>query len=391
MCIMKICGIVSEYNPFHAGHKYHIDETRKTTNCDYVVACMSGAFTQRGEPAFMDKFDRARAALLGGCDAVFELPQECAVRPAEWFARGGVSVLDKIGCDVISFGTESGDKGELMRVFDLVSNETDELREMIKKGLSEGKTLARARGEALEAACPGLRSMPNLSLALEYLSSIKALGSKMDVCVVKRSAPYHAEQTDKGLSASEIRQAVQNGNTDWAVECMPSEVREVFRNALAGGVSRKARLDELFLHIIRNLTDEKKENLPDAGEGLSERIYQKAQTAVSLEALIDSVKCKRYTRARITRVIAAAAIGLEKNAPEDAPYLRLLGFRKESAALIKELDKRSGQKIVSSPEKVRTHPAFLAEIRATDLWGLSADGEKYRKAGRDCTEKFIVV
>ncbi len=388
---MKICGIVSEYNPFHAGHKYHIDETRKNTNCDYVVACMSGAFTQRGEPAFMDKFERARAALLGGCDAVFELPIECAVRPAEWFARGGVSVFHKIGCDVISFGTESGDKEELYRVFDLVSNETDDMRELIKKGLSEGKTLARARGEALETACPGLKNMPNLSLALEYLSSIKALGSRMDVCVIKRSAPYHANRADKGLSASEIRLAVQNGNADWAVGCMPEEVKAVFKNALTGGISDRARLDEVFLHVIRNLTHEERENLPDAGEGLSERIFQKAQTATSLEELIDSVKCKRYTRARITRVIAAAAIRMNKSAPEEAPYVRLLGFKKESAPLIKELDIRSGHKIISSAEQIRNHPAFLTEMRATDLWGLSAKGERYRKAGRDCTEKFIVI
>ena len=388
---MKICGIVSEYNPFHAGHKYHIDETRKITNCDFVVACMSGAFTQRGEIAFMDKFDRVRAALLGGCDAVFELPVECAVRPAEWFARGGVSILDKIGCDVISFGTESGDKEELCRVFGLISNETDKMKEMIKKGLSEGKTLARARGEALETACPGLKNMPNLSLALEYLSSIRALGSKMDVCVVKRSAPYHAEQTDKGLSASEIRLAVQSGNADWAVESMPLAVRDVFKNALDGGISQRTRLDEVFLHILRSLSDAQRESLPDAGEGLSERIFQKAQTAASLEALIDSVKCKRYTRARITRVIASAAIHLSKTAPEEAPYLRLLGFRKESAPLIKEIDIRSGHKIVSSPEKIRKHPAFLTEMRSTDLWGLSAENAKYRKAGRDLTEKFIVI
>ncbi len=388
---MKICGIVSEYNPFHAGHKYHIEETRRITNCDYVVSCMSGAFMQRGEFAFMDKFDRVRSALLGGCDAVFELPAECAVRPAEWFARGGVSVLDKIGCDMISFGTESGDKDELYRVFSLISNETNEMKEMIKKGLSEGKTLARARGEALEMACPGLKNMPNLSLALEYLSSIRQIGSKMDVCVIKRTAPYHAYQTDKGLSASEIRMAVQNGNADWAVECMPLEVREVFKNALDGGISQKTRLDEVFLHIIRNLTDEEKANLPDAGEGLSERIFQKAQTAATLEELIDAVKCKRYTRARITRIIAAAAIKMKKIAPEEAPYVRLLGFRKESAPLIKELDKRSGHKIISSPEKIRNYPAFLTEMRATNLWGLSVDGEKYRKAGRDLTEKFIVI
>ncbi|MBR3929410.1 MAG: nucleotidyltransferase family protein [Clostridia bacterium] len=388
---MKICGVVSEYNPFHAGHKFHIEETRKITGCDYVVACMSGAFTQRGEPAFMDKFDRVKAALLGGCDAVFELPAECAVRPAEWFARGGVSVLDKIGCDIISFGTESGDRDELFRVFSFLSNESDEIKEKIREGLSMGKTLARARGEALKDACPGLENMPNLSLALEYLSSIKTLSSNMDVCVIKRSAPYHAEREDKGLSASEIRMSVQNGNADWAINCMPKEVRDIFKNALDGGVSKKRRLDEVFLHIIRNLSMEERANLPDAGEGLSDRIFQKAQTAASLEALIESVKCKRYTRARISRVLAAAVLKLQKNAPEEAPYLRLLGFRKESAALIKEIDIRSGRAIVSSPDQIRNHPAFLTEMRATDLWGLSAEGEKYRKAGRDLTEKFIVL
>ncbi len=388
---MKICGIVSEYNPFHAGHKYHIDQTRGITGCDYTVACMSGAFTQRGELAFMDKFDRVRAALLGGCDAVFELPIECAVRPAEWFARGGVSVLNEIGCDILSFGTESGDKDELFKVFDLISNETDEMRERIREGLSMGKTLARARGEALMDVCPGLENMPNLSLALEYLKSIRVFSSQMDVCVIRRSAPYHAEKEDKGLSASEIRLSVQNGNAHWAVKSMPPEVRDVFRNALDGGISEKTRLDDVFLHIIRNLSEEERQRLPDAGEGLSERIFQKAQTAVSLENLIESVKCKRYTRARITRVIAAAALKMQKNAPAEAPYLRLLGFRKESAPLIKELDIRSGHKIVSSPDKIRNHPAFMTEMRATDLWGLSAQGEKFRKAGRELTEKFIVI
>lgn len=388
---MKICGIISEYNPFHAGHKYHIDQTRKITGCDYVVACMSGAFTQRGEPAFMDKFDRVRAALLGGCDAVFELPAECAVRPAEWFARGGVSVLDRIGCDLISFGTESGDRDELFKVFNLLSNETGEMKDKIREGLSMGKTLARARGEAIKDVCPGLENMPNLSLALEYLSSIRALSSNMDVCVIKRSAPYHAEKEDKGLSASEIRLAVQNGNAGWAVNSMPAEVRDVFKNALDGGISHKTRLDEVFLHIIRNLTEEKRNLLPDAGEGLSDRIYAKAQTAVSFENLIETVKCKRYTRARITRVLAAAALGMQKDAPAEAPYSRLLGFKRESAPLMKELDIRSGHSIVSNPEKIRNHPAFLTEIRATDLWGLSARGEKYRKAGRDLTEKFIVI
>ena len=131
---MKIAGIISEYNPFHAGHKYHIEKTRSETKCDYVVACMSGAFTQRGEIAFMDKFDRVRAALLGGCDAVVELPIECAVRPAEWFARGGVSVLDGIGADYISFGSENADEESLFRLFSMLQDEPEEMKQAIRKG-----------------------------------------------------------------------------------------------------------------------------------------------------------------------------------------------------------------------------------------------------------------
>ena len=150
-------------------------------------------------------------------------------------------------------------------------------------------------------------------------------------------------------------------------------------------------MDSVFLYILRTMSPGDREQLPDAGEGLSERIYQKAQTAVSLEDLIESVKCKRYTRARITRVIAAAVLKMQKEAPKEAPYARLLGFRRESAPLIKELDKRSNGKIISSPDAVRTLPAFLTEMRATDLWGLSAQGGRYRKAGRECTEKFIVI
>lgn len=388
---MKIAGIISEYNPFHAGHKYHIEKTRSETKCDYVVACMSGAFTQRGEIAFMDKFDRVRAALLGGCDAVVELPIECAVRPAEWFARGGVSVLSRCGIDVLSFGTENGDKDFLFKVFDLIQNETGEMKEMIRRGLSEGKTLARARGEALKDVCPGLENMPNLSLALEYLSSIKALSADMDVCVIKRNAPYHADSLDKGLSASEIRLSVHNGNAGWAVNAMPEEVRDVFESALSGGVSDKTRLNELFLHIVRNLTDEDMNNLPDAGEGLDKRIRAKAQDAVSMEEMINLVKCKRYTRSRITRVIAAAALKMQKNPPEEAPYVRLLGFRKDASPLIREMHLRSGGALISSPDAIRNHAAFQTEMRATDLWGLSAAGEKYRKAGRECTEKFIVI
>lgn len=388
---MKIAGIVSEYNPFHAGHLYHIHKTREKTGCDYVIACMSGAFTQRGEFAFMDKFDRVRAALTAGADAVLELPCVCAVRPAQWFARGGVSVLTKAGADVISFGCETDSGETLKKIFAILENEPEAFRESIKKGLSEGKTLARARGEALKDILPGLEGMPNLSLGLEYMSSIKALGLNTDVCVIERSAPYHSASLADGLSASEIRRAVYTGRSEWAVERLPESVRSIFTQSLAGGVFRAEKTDALVLNAVRTLSPEERNSLPDAGEGLSERLFQKAQDAASVEELITLVKCKRYTRARITRVIAGALLKLPEKAPEGAPYVRLLGFRRDASPLLREMHIRSGGAVVSDPALLENNPAFQIEKRATDLWGLSAEDPKYRRAGRERTEKFIVV
>ena len=388
---MIISGIISEYNPFHAGHLYHVNETRKQTRADYVVACMSGAFTQRGLPAFMDKFDRVKAALTAGVDAVVELPAVCAVRPAEWFARGGVSVLTSLGIDYLSFGCENADTNSLLRLFDLLQNESDDLKAAIRKGLDEGKTLARARGEALESLFPGLRNMPNLSLGLEYMASIKALGAKTEVCVIKRTSAYHSETLTDGLSASEIRRAVSSGNTGWAVEKMPDCIKTLFSEMLPESVSDAKKLDSLILHTLRNLSPEERALLPDAGEGLAERLCAKAQEADSVESLISLVKCKRYTHARITRVIAGAILKLPKTPPETAPYLRLLGFRKDASPLIREMSQRSGGMLISDAAKLEDNPAFLIEKRATDLWGLSAAGAAYRKAGRERTQKFILV
>ncbi|MBQ5771712.1 MAG: nucleotidyltransferase family protein, partial [Clostridia bacterium] len=339
---MLIAGIVSEYNPFHAGHLYHINETKKKTGADYIVACMSGAFTQRGLFAFMDKFDRVRMALAAGVDAVVELPAVCAVRPAQWFARGGVSVLSGIGADVISFGSENADEESIYRLFSILQDEPEELKNAIKQGLSEGKTLARARGEALNDLFPGLSDMPNLALGLEYMSSVKALNSDMKICVIKRNSPYHSENLTDGLSASEIRRAVSSGDADWAREKLPESTRPVFESALSGGISNPEKVDSLVLHALRSLSPEILLNLPDAGEGLAERLFSKAQDAASVEEVISLVKCKRYTRARITRVIAGALLSLPHKAPEEAPYLRLLGFRRESSPLIKEMNIRSG-------------------------------------------------
>ena len=149
---MTIAGIICEYNPLHEGHVYHMNETRRRTGCDYIVCVMAGAFMQRGEPAFLDKFVRAECALRAGADAVLELPALYAVRPAELYARGGVDILRAVGADFLSFGSETDDLDFLLSLSGALLDESGEVSRQVREGLRAGKTLARARGEALARA-----------------------------------------------------------------------------------------------------------------------------------------------------------------------------------------------------------------------------------------------
>ena len=136
---MKIAGIVAEYNPFHNGHQYHIEETKKQTDSDYIIAVMSGDFVQRGAPAFLDKYERARAALLGGCDLVLELPVIYSTATAEFFASGAVRLLDGLGiCDFLSFGSEEGNLNPLLKLTDILTREPEEYQQYLRLHLKSG-------------------------------------------------------------------------------------------------------------------------------------------------------------------------------------------------------------------------------------------------------------
>ena len=146
---MKIAGIIAEYNPFHNGHAFHVLETRRATGCDWVIACMAGHFTQRGEPAALSKWARARMALACGVDAVFELPALFAVRPADTFALGGVAILGGLGADVLSFGCETDDMALIRALADIKGTEPEAVSLRVREKLDAGMSHARARGEAV--------------------------------------------------------------------------------------------------------------------------------------------------------------------------------------------------------------------------------------------------
>ena len=388
---MRIAGVIAEYNPFHNGHALHIRQTRRLTGCDHVIVCMGGHFTQRGEPAIRSKWDRARMALSCGADAVFELPALFAVRTADAFARGGVALLEGLGVDALSFGSEIGEIDLLERLVDIHNNEPESVSLRIQQKLDEGKSHARARGEAVAEALgldPEALNRPNAVLAVEYLRAIDALGARMRPVAVPRVGGYHDEAMGEIASATAIRAAFGRGDAQAALSAIPEAARPwAMPDALHA-------MDDMLLYRLRGMDLKALAALPDVGEGLENRLYRCCRDAPGREALLDALKCKRYTRARLSRILAHALIGMDAALTRAVPlpvYARLIGARADAGQLLSELDRRAKLPIVSRASSLSGDPCFELECRATDAWSLLHEKPALRAAGREYREKYVSV
>ena len=338
---MKIAGIIAEYNPFHRGHAWHIAETRRLTGCDYVIVCMDGHFTQRGDPAICSKWARTRAALSCGADAVFELPTLFAVRTADAFARGGVAILGGLGADVLSFGCEVADVDLIWKLARLRENEPTSVSESVVQKLSQGQSHARAQGEAiaeyLGLSCDVL-NQPNLILAAEYARAILRHCPTMALCPVPRQGRYHDERLSNLASAAAIRAAFQRGDCEAALQGIPQAAQPY------GVPDAMHAMDDLLLFRLRDMTLEDMRRLPDVTEGLEQRLYRLCRLHATGADLLAAMKCKRYTHARLSRLLTHALLGMTQAELEAHPmpgYARLLGLRRGAEALLTELKSRA--------------------------------------------------
>lgn len=351
---MKIVGIVSEYNPFHGGHRHHIDETRRALGDCAVVAVMSGNFVQRGECAVLDKWSRARAALEGGADLVLELPTVWAASSAEHFAHGAVSILRAVGADAISFGSESGDEGALRRAAACLETEAfkSALRGHLDRGLPFALCRQRAAEELMGAAGAACLAAPNDNLAVEYLKAAARLDWSPEVVAVPRAGAGHdGGDHPEYPSASFLRQEIR-------AEKIPVENPAFLEYNERGILTR-----------LRGMTVEELERLPDCGEGLAVRLYEAARQAATLTELYDSAKTKRYAHARIRRAVLWAALGLTaEERPETPPYLRILGANGRGRAVLKEMD--TSLPVITKPAHGKGIPLLETEARCTDFYAL---------------------
>lgn len=352
---MKIVGIVAEYNPFHAGHRYHIEETRRHFGADCaVVAAMSGNFVQRGECAVTDKWTRAAMALEGGVDLILELPTVWAMSSAEHFAFGAVSILQAAGANALSFGSESGNSENLKQA--AVVLDSDEFREALRGYLNQGLPFARCRQNAVEAllgeemaAC---LADPNDNLGVEYLKAANRLDFHPEILAVPRKGAGHdGGDHPECPSASFVRRQIMSGDIP-----MENPANLLFN-------------ERGILSILRSVKKKDLVELPDSGEGLDRRLYEAVRKADTLEQVYELTKTKRYAHARIRRMVLWAALGLrESDRPDEVPYLRVLGVNERGRAVLKAIPEETT--VITKPSHGKGLPLMELEARCTDFYAL---------------------
>lgn len=316
---MRPCAIIAEYNPFHKGHAYQVEETRKN-GATHIIALMSGNFVQRGAPALIDKYRRAHMAILGGVDLVLELPSAYALSSAEFFARGSVDILNRLnGISMLSFGSEAGDLGTLARIAELVSKEPEEYRFLLRRYLDQGQSFPGARSKALESLLPdihpGILSSPNNILGVEYLKALGKTSSAIEPFTIKRQgAGYHEDDLNKSLpSATGIRKLLLEGGT--ADGLLPDSSGRELDILVSSGYSMVTLESCKDLLLYRLTVDGSQlSKLPDAAGGLSERMVQHSHLIGShgVSGYIDAVKTRRYTHTRISRILMQFLLSFDR-------------------------------------------------------------------------------
>ena len=320
---MNICGIVCEYNPFHNGHKYHILQTRENFGATHIVGVMSGNFTQRGDVSIVDKYKRTETALKNGVDLVIELPVAFSLASAEQFAQGAVFLLNALGCvDMLSFGSECGNIKLLKETAGAVcyARESDELTNYMKNGMSYPAALQKAIEKFYTDDVIETLTAPNNTLAVEYMKALDELASPIKPVTVKRKSAGHDSEvtSDSGItSASQLRKLLQAGEdiSEFAPDCDFSNIASL------------SNLEVAILSKLRYMSRSEIEKTPNVLMGLENRVYKAARVSTNLNELLFLIKTKRYTLARIRRIVLSAYLGITKNDLKNNPsYVRILGM-----------------------------------------------------------------
>jgi predicted nucleotidyltransferase len=393
---MKIGGVIAEYNPFHLGHEWQLRQMREA-GVTHLVVAMSGNYVQRGEPAIYSKWVRARAAVESGADLVVELPTPHAMAPAVDFARAGVASLARLGVDELWFGSECGDLEALKETLELCI--FAEQNEALQQTLAEGNGFPKARELVLQKLFGDDRldilRGPNNLLGLEYLRAAQSSGTRMMCKTHTRQGAQHDGNPEGDFaSASWIREQIRTNGLDAAKAYLPVRAYRLYHaEELAGsGPTDPKKLDLLLLGALSQTDEETLLSIAGVSEGLENRILKETAACQTLEECVTAISSRRYTKARIRRILMNLLLGIRAGQyPKTPQYLRILAMNERGMEILrhaKSLDTMPVLPKFSDLVKKGYSEAKL-EVRATDLYGVMQPSPQPR--GREFTEQVAVL
>ena len=385
---MPVAGIIAEFDPLHNGHQYLIDTVRRELSPRAVVCVMSGNFTQRGEPAILDKFTRAQLAVQAGADLVVELPVCCAVNAAREFAFGGVRTLQLLGFVThLAFGSETGDVALLERAAELALKENETFRNALKGQLEAGRPYGTAYARALKSVLGSeIADFPDFPasndiLALEYIKQLKQGISGMQPYAVKRAGAGHKdEELDKIYSSGEgIRMSL---TYEAVLEDIRDEVPPFTYEALEH-YNFLPDLEDKMLDLLRyripQLSPAQIALAPGVSEGLENVIKREIRKAENYGKLVARIRSRRYPESRIVRILTQILLGVDEHyLPSlllEPPYVKVLAFNETGAGLITEAREKGRAEIVINPSKIHWGNSgapsnLLLDMRASEVYGI---------------------
>ncbi|SDW28681.1 nucleotidyltransferase [Paenibacillus sp. CF384] len=413
---MRTVGLIVEYNPFHNGHHYHLQQSLKITESDAVIAVMSGHFLQRGEPALLNKWTRTEMALRGGCDVVIELPVAYSTQAAEWFGYGAVALLEATGVvDALCFGSEAGEIDPLRRVARTLAHEPAAFSALMADCLRTGASYPAAYSEAVrlymeaegdaEAAAFPL-AQPNNTLGLHYLLALERLGSAIEPFSLKREKAGYSQTTitDAQIaSATAIRKlTLEAVSPEGAAPYVPRSTLELLLRDHAIGRGRGG-WEQYRSQLFHKLVSESAATLGsyhEMTEGLEYRLKKTlpALDALAFEPLLDKLKTKRYTRTKLQRALLSVLLGHSKEllSPErlrtGIQYIRILGYSPRGQELLKRMRKTAKLPILNSAARSQQDAPYLElDVQATSVYALGWPDASPHDLFRDYYERPITI
>lgn len=419
---MSTVGIIAEYNPFHNGHQYQLEEAKRITGADQCVIIMSGHFVQRGQPALVDKWTRTKMALSCGADLVIELPVHFSTSSAEFFAYASVKVLHDLGMvDCLCFGSEIGDPHILGQIASILCHEPPLFKEKLNQFLQQGNSFVTARSNALihylthqedldidKDTLIDLIGSPNNILGIEYLKALQKLRSPIKPYTIKRmGSSYHADDLQMCLSsATAIRQSLVNqSDINHLTHCMPKKALMYLVEAIDGCIAPMDYDDfsTMMNYQLKNATSSLLESYMDVSEGIENRFKKAVSCYQPISYIVDYTRTKRYPISRIQRTLLHILLGLTKKDFQAfidrgyVQYIKLLGFKKNNGDLLKRLKRHATLPIISNvadsiPSLDSLQLRMLEdEMKATDLYNIAL-GNKYGTSIKtDFTQPVIIL